>query len=103
MNVDRGPLGHLSTKFDRYDVRLHSSGRLNDALPRRAGGTDVPRITAPLRHSWMSLAACQSTPAIDAAFYYLIGTSYQLQPSFHSSLTEPEPTARARRAGEKFY
>ena len=84
VNVDRGPLGHLSTKFDRYDVRLHSSGRLNDALPRRAGGTDVPRITAPLRHSWMSLAACQSTPAIDAAFYYLIGTSYQLQPSFHT-------------------
>ena len=27
VNVDRGPLGYLSTKFDRYDVRMHSSGR----------------------------------------------------------------------------
>ena len=36
VNVDRGPLGHLSTKFDRYDVRMHSSGRWNDAPTRRA-------------------------------------------------------------------
>ena len=51
----------------------------------------------------MSLTARQISPAIDAAIYYPIGTSYQLQPSFHPHSTEPEPTARARRAGEEFY
>ncbi len=30
------------------------------------------------------LAARQNTPAIDAAFYRPITTSYQLQPSFHT-------------------
>ena len=55
------------------------------------------------RHSRTSLMAPQSTPAIDAAFYHPIGTLYQLQPSFHTQSTEPEPTARARRAGEEFY
>ena len=49
------------------------------------------------------LAARQNTPAIDGAFYRPNGTSYQLQPSFHTQSTEPEPTARARRAGEEFY
>ena len=44
----------------------------------------------------LGLAARQFTPAIGAAFYYPISTSYQLQPSFHTSWTEPEPTARAR-------
>ena len=53
--------------------------------------------------SSLGLAARQSTPAIDGAFYRPNGTSYQLQPSFHTSSTEPEPTARARRAGEEFY
>ena len=51
----------------------------------------------------MSLTSCQSRPAIDAAIYRPNGTLYQLQPSFHTSWTEPEPTARARRAGEEFY
>ena len=51
----------------------------------------------------MSLTACQSTPAIYAAIYRPNGTLHQLQPSFHTSSTEPEPTARARRAGEEFY
>ena len=51
----------------------------------------------------MSLTTCQNTPAIDAAFYRPIGTLYQLQPSFHPHSTEPEPTARARRAGEEFW
>jgi len=51
----------------------------------------------------MRLTACQSRPAIDGAFYRLVGTLYQLQPSFHTHSTEPEPTARARRAGEEFY
>ena len=55
------------------------------------------------RHSRMSLAACQSTPAIDGAIYRPDRTLYQLQPSFHTQSTEPEPTARARRAGEEFY
>ena len=41
VNVDRGPLGYLSTKFDRYDVRMHSSGRWNDAPTRRASGMDL--------------------------------------------------------------
>ena len=51
----------------------------------------------------LGLAARQNTPAIDAAIYRPNGTSYQLQPSFHTQSTEPEPTARARRAGEEFY
>ena len=49
------------------------------------------------------LAARQNTPAIDAAFYRPDSTLYQLQPSFHTQSTEPEPTARARRAGKEFY
>ena len=51
----------------------------------------------------MSLTTCQITPAIDSVIYRPIGTLYQLQPSFHTSSTEPEPTARARRAGKEFY
>ena len=51
----------------------------------------------------MNLTARQSTPAIGGAFYHPIGTLYQLQPSFHPHSTEPEPTARARKAGEEFY
>ena len=51
----------------------------------------------------LGLAARQITPALDGAFYRPNGTSYQLQPSFHTHSTEPEPTARARRAGEEFY
>ena len=53
--------------------------------------------------SSLGLEARQITPAINAAFYRPDGTSYQLQPSFHTYQTEPEPTARARRAGEEFY
>ena len=34
--------------------------------------------------SSLGLAARQFTPAIGAAFYYPISTSYQLQPSFHT-------------------
>merc|ERR1711965_75144 len=49
----------------------------------------------------MSLTSFQSRPAIDAAIYHADSTLYQLQPSFHPQLTEPEPTARARRAGEE--
>ena len=51
----------------------------------------------------MRLTASQSTPAIDAAIYRPDSTLYQLQPSFHTESTEPEPTARARRAGKEFY
>ena len=51
----------------------------------------------------LSLAARQNTPAIDDAISHPNSTSYQLQPSFHTSWTEPEPTARARRAGKEFY
>ena len=49
------------------------------------------------------LALAKNTPAIDTAIYHPIGTSYQLQLSFHPHSTEPEPTARARRAREEFY
>jgi len=51
----------------------------------------------------LGLAARQNTPAIDDAFYYPDCILYQLQPSFHTQSTEPEPTARARRAGKEFY
>ena len=61
------------------------------------------QLPEPPRHSRTRLTACQNTPAIDGAFYRPNGTSYQLQPSFHTQSTEPEPTARARRAGEEFY
>ena len=55
------------------------------------------------RHSRMRLTSRQFTPAIEGAFYDPIDTLYQLQSSFHTSSTEPEPTARARRAGKEFY
>ena len=51
----------------------------------------------------LGLTARQFTPAIDAAIYRPNETLYQLQPNFQTYLTELEPTARARRAGEKFY
>jgi len=51
----------------------------------------------------LGLEARQNTPALGAAFYYPNSTLYQLQPSFHTQSTEPEPTARARRAGKEFY
>ena len=51
----------------------------------------------------LGLGARQNTPAIDDAFYRPNSTLYQLQPSFRPQSTEPEPTARARRAGEEFY
>ena len=51
----------------------------------------------------LGLAARQNTPAIDAAIHRPDSTLYQLQPSFHPHSTEPEPTARARWAGEEFY
>ena len=53
--------------------------------------------------SSLGLEARQNTPAIDAAIYRPNATLYQLQPSFHTQSTEPEPTARARRAGEELY
>ena len=40
---------------------------------------------------------------MDATIYRPNGTLYQLQPNFHTHSTEPEPTARARRAGKEFY
>ena len=46
----------------------------------------------------MRLSGRQSRPAIDTAVYRPNETLYQLQPSFYTHSTEPEPTARARRA-----
>ena len=54
------------------------------------------------RHSRMTLTARQNTPAIDSAISHPNKTLRQLQPSFHTQSTEPEPTARARKAGEEF-
>jgi hypothetical protein len=67
-----------------------------------------PRTIAPPgrhrpRHSRMRLTARQNTPAIDAVIYRPDSTLYQLQLSFHPHSTEPEPTARARRAEKEFY
>ena len=67
------------------------------------GGGTPSRLPEPPRHSRMRLTARQNTPAIDAAIYRPNSPSYQLQPSFHTQSTEPEPTARARRAGKEFY
>ena len=53
--------------------------------------------------SSLGLTARQNTPAIDAAIHRPDRTLYQLQPSFHAQSTEPEPTARARRAGEELH
>ena len=77
-----------ATKYFRIEAREHTL-----APPRRHRP----------RHSRMSLTACQNTPAIEGAIYRPDNTLYQLQPSFHTHSTEPEPTARARRAGEEFY
>ena len=66
--------------------------------PRAISGVLVCRYA-----SSPGLAARQNTPVIEAAIYRPNGTSYQLQPSFHPQSTEPEPTARARRAGKEFY
>ena len=63
----------------------------------------TPEGTAPRQHSRMDYTSCQNTPAIDGVFYRRDSTLYQLQPSFHPQSTEPEPTVRARRAGEEFY
>ena len=53
-----GPLGHLSTKFDRYDVRMHSSGCWNDAPTRRASGRDLrPATPTAGSVSFLTLAA----------------------------------------------
>ena len=86
--------------------------RLEGALWARVGAVRVPRSAAAghgteighrMHGPWMRLTGRQSTPAFGGAFYYPIKTLYQLQPSFHTSSTEPEPTARARRAGKEFY
>ena len=50
----------------------------------------------------MSLTSFQSRPAIEGAFYRPNETLYQLQSSFHTQSTEPEPTARARRAEDSW-
>ena len=48
----------------------------------------------------LGLTARQNTPALDAAIYYPNGTLYQLQLSFHTYSTEPEPTAHGVFAGD---
>ncbi len=70
----------------------------------RAATTRAPSFFLVCRYaSSPGLAARQSTPAFDAAIYYPNSTSYQLQSSFYTCPTEPEPTARVRRAAEEFY
>ena len=77
-----------ATKYFRIEAREHTLAPPGRHRPR---------------HSRMSLTSRQFTPAIEGAFYDPIDTLYQLQLSFHTYPTEPEPTARARRAGEEFY
>ena len=77
------------------------------SLPTYHGAREPARprlevLVCPYARS-LGLKARQNTPAIDAAFYRPIDTSYQLQSSFHTHWTEPEPTARARRAEKEFY
>ena len=96
------PGGFVEGTTRRVVVIVEPLGRRPRVL--RVEGT-YPRASrkAPPATSQMSLTARQNTPALDAAIYYPNGTLYQLQPSFHKHSTEPEPTARARRAGEEFY
>ncbi len=90
-------LGYAVAALVNYGI-----GAARRAAFAGAGG-GPPKDTAPRRHSRINLTARQSTPAINAAIYRPIGTLYQLQPSFHTHSTEPEPTARAPRPGEEFY
>ena len=83
--------------------RIHPSNSPRRKISEQ-GPMNIPsRLPEPPRHSRTSLTARQFPPAIDAAFYRPNSPSYQPQPSFHAHSTEPEPTARARRAGEEFY
>ena len=95
------PGGFVEGTTRRVVVLIESLGRRSRVL--RVVVVDRRRPAAPRRPGRGYLPARQIRPAIDAAFYGPIGTSYQLQPSFHTSSTEPEPTARARGAGKEFY
>ena len=107
---------HIARVANRTRERMGYGSILDDAdrmlrLAKQAGACDNfvkasasrVQLRHRPRHSRMNLTARQNTPAIDAAIYYPNSTLYQLQPSFHTKSTEPEPTARARRAGEEFY
>ena len=52
--------------------------------------------------SSLGLAARQNTPAIEGAFYCPYSTSYTLQPSFHTSSMEPEPTGNGAPSGPNY-
>ena len=99
----RFPDPHIFTgaNSDPQQLSRYSSAEAEFLRVRRRNTPS--RLVEPPRHSLMRLTGCQNTLAIDGAIYRPNGTSYQLQPSFHTYSTEPEPTARARRAGEEFY
>jgi len=89
----RRPVGVVALRGARK-----ASGRVSRLPLRHRRDARVRRRATPKlwRHSPMNLTARQFTPAIDAAFYRLDSTLYQLQLSFHTHSTEPEPTVRAR-------
>ena len=86
-----------NSDFTCSDAQLHDIIRHSDGLL-----TSHKMLVCPYARS-LCLADRQNTQAIDSAIHRPDSTSYQLQPSFHTHSTEPEPTARARRAGEEFY
>ena len=99
----RFPDPHISTGANSDPQQLSRYWSAEAEFLRVLRRNTLSRLPEPVpRHSPMSLAARQSTPAIDTAIYRPDSTLYQLQPSFHPHSTEPEPTARARRAGEEF-
>ena len=81
----RFPDPHISTgaNSDPQQLSRYSSAEAEFLRVRRRNTPS--RLPEPVpRHSPMSLTPCQSRPAIDAAIYRPDGTSYQLQPSFHT-------------------
>ena len=104
----RGRDGGCDVRLATYNYRTNQACNLQPRTlePAATCNQQNPRTRNVLVCRYarsLRLAARQNTPAFDGAFYRPNGTSYQLQPSFHTYSTEPEPTARARRAGEEFY
>ena len=104
----RGRDGGCDVRLATYNYRTNQACNLQPRTlePAATCNQQNPRTRNVLVCRYarsLRLAARQNTPAFDGAFYRPNGTSYQLQPSFHTYSTEPEPTARARRAGKEFY
>ena len=106
--ICRGRDGGCDVRLATYNYRTNQACNLQPRTlePAATCNQQNPRTRNVLVCRYarsLRLAARQNTPAFDGAFYRPNGTSYQLQPSFHTYSTEPEPTARARRAGKELY